>query len=216
MLPKFYPILDTEIAARHGVDLLDAAEQILDGGARILQLRHKGFYSREIWNAAERLAALCRARGVPFVINDRADLAALLGAALHLGQDDLPPSAARRITGSATMLGFSTHNEQQLRAAAHEPADYLALGPIFGTASKLNPDPVVGLDELRRLRPLTDRPLVAIGGITRDNVRDVLAAGADSVAVIGDLFPRDLSSEVGNLRARAEQWVLATSSPKIV
>ena len=211
MLPGFYPILDTEIAARHGVDVVHAAEQILLGGARILQFRHKGFFSRDVFAIAQRLAEVCRAAGAVFVINDRADLAALTGAALHLGQDDLPPSAARQITGSATMIGFSTHNERQLRAAASEPADYLALGPIFGTASKRNPDPVVGIEELRRLRPLTDRPLVAIGGITRANAREVLAGGANAVAVIADLFPED-----GNLRARTEGWVAATRSPQNV
>ena len=211
MLPSFYPILDSEVAARHGVDIVNAAEQILDGGARILQFRHKGFFSREVFATMQRLAEICRAGNVVFVVNDRADLAALTGAALHLGQDDLPPSAARLVTGAATMIGFSTHNEQQLRAAASEPADYLALGPIFGTATKLNPDPVVGLEELRRLRPLTDRPLVAIGGITRANVGEVLAAGANSVAVIGDLFPKD-----GNLRARTQEWVSATRTPQNV
>ena len=211
MLPNFYPILDTEVAARHGVDVVHAAEQILDGGARILQFRHKGFFSRDVFATMQRVAEICRAGAALFVMNDRADIAALLGAGLHLGQDDLPPSAARRITGSAMMIGFSTHSERQLRAAAQEPADYLALGPIFGTASKLNPDPVVGLDELRRLRPLTTRPLVAIGGITRSNAGEVLAAGADSVAVIADLFPQD-----GNLRARTQEWVVATSAAQNV
>jgi thiamine-phosphate pyrophosphorylase len=206
-LPAFYPILDTESAARRGIDPVSAAAGILEAGAQILQLRHKGFLSREIFEQIERIAALCREARVPFVMNDRADLAALMGAALHLGQDDLPPAAARRVTGPETLIGFSTHNERQLRAAETEPVDYLALGPIFGTASKQNPDPVVGLEELRRLHPLTERPLVAIGGITRDNARDVLAAGADSLAVIGDLFP-----EHGSLRARTEEWLRLTKS----
>ena len=205
MLPKFYPILDPEIAARHGVDPVRAAEQILEGGAKILQFRHKGFFSREIFAQLEQVASLCRDAHALFVVNDRADLAAITGAALHLGQDDLLPSAARKVVGTATLIGFSTHNERQLRAAAAEPADYLALGPIFGTASKLNPDPVVGTDELRRLRARTDRPLVAIGGITRDNAKAVLDAGADAVAIIGDLFPED-----GNLRARTEEWLALT------
>ena len=205
MLPRFYPILDTEVAARHGVDLLPAAEQILDGGARILQLRHKGFFSRDVFAMAQKMAALCRAVNARFVVNDRADVAALLDAALHLGQDDLTPSAARKVAGPGAIIGFSTHNERQLRDAAQEPADYLALGPIFGTASKHQPDPITGLVELRRLRPLTSKPLVAIGGITRANARDVLAAGADSVAVIGDLFPED-----ADLRARAREWLSAT------
>lgn len=201
-LPAFYPILDTEIAARRGIDPLAAAEDILTADARILQFRHKGFLSREIYTQMERVAALCHQAGVTFVVNDRADLARLMGAALHLGQDDLPPAAARRVAGPETLIGFSTHNQRQLRAAESEPVDYLALGPIFGTGSKQNPDPVVGLEELRRLRPLTARPLVAIGGITRENARQVLAAGANSLAVIGDLLPED-----GNLRARVQEWL---------
>jgi thiamine-phosphate pyrophosphorylase len=205
VLPKFYPILDPEIAARHGIDAVIAAEQILEGGATILQFRHKGFFSREVFAQLESVAQLCRAAGALFVVNDRADLAALTGAALHLGQDDLTPTAARQVVGTKTLIGFSTHNEHQLRAAAAEPADYLALGPIFGTSSKDNPDPVVGIDELRRLRPLTDRPLVAIGGITRANVNSVLDAGADAVAIIGDLFAGD-----GNVRARTQEWIALT------
>src|SRR5579862_4991199 len=204
MLPRFYPVLDPEIAARHGVDPTAVAELILEGGAAILQFRHKGFFSREVFAQLERIAKLCRDAHVLFVVNDRADLAAITGAALHLGQYDLTPSAARKVVGDATLIGFSTHNESQLRAAAAEPANYLALGPIFGTSSKNNPDPIVGIDELRRMRPLTDRPLVAIGGITRGNAQSVLAAGADSVAIIGDLFAD------GNLRARIEEWVSLT------
>ena len=204
-LPKFYPILDPEIAARHGVDPVAAAEQMLEGGATILQFRHKGFFSREVFAQLERVAQLCRDAGALFVVNDRADLAALTNAALHLGQDDLTPSAARKVVGTKTLIGFSTHNERQLRAAAAEPANYLALGPIFGTSSKNNPDPVVGLDELGRMRPLTDRPLVAIGGITRMNARSVLDAGADSVAIIGDLF-----ADSSTVRTRTEEWVALT------
>lgn len=201
-LNLFYPILDTETVARREVGPVEAASRILEGGARTLQLRHKGFFSREVFQQAREIAALCRETGALFVMNDRADIVRLLGAALHLGQDDLPPADARRVLGDDAFIGFSTHNEKQLRAAASEPVDYLALGPIFGTASKVNPDPVVGLDELRRLRPLTARPLVAIGGITRANARGVIEAGADSVAVIGDLFPED-----GNIRGRVEEWI---------
>jgi thiamine-phosphate pyrophosphorylase len=200
-IPPFYPILDTQAAARRGVDVVDAAARMLEGGVQILQFRHKGFWPRDIFESLQRVAELCRGAGVPFVVNDRADLAKLAGAGLHLGQDDLPPSAARLIVGVSTVIGFSTHNESQLRTAAEEPADYLALGPIFGTVSKGNPDPTVGLEGLRRLRPLTTRPLVAIGGITRENVRAVLEAGADSVAVIGDLFPED-----GDIGRRVKEW----------
>jgi thiamine-phosphate pyrophosphorylase len=200
-LPRFYPILDTDAAARCGIDPVQAAAEIIDAGAGILQFRCKGFFSRSVFQQMERIAELCRQAGIAFVVNDRADLAKLFCAVLHLGQDDLLPSIARRVTGPDTIIGFSTHNEAQLRAAAEEPADYLALGPIFGTTSKLNPDPAVGLDELRRLRPLTKRQLVAIGGITLENAPAVIDAGADSVAVIGALFP-----DVGS---RAKQWIAA-------
>ena len=117
MLPRFYPILDPEIAARHGVDPVTAAEQILEGGAKILQFRYKGFFSREVFAQLERVSELCRDAGALFVVNDRADLAAITGAALHLGQDDLTPSAALKVVGAATLIGFSTHNQQQLIAA---------------------------------------------------------------------------------------------------
>jgi thiamine-phosphate pyrophosphorylase len=198
-LPRFYPIVDSEFAARFGIEPLTAVSEILEGGAKILQFRHKGFFSYETVATIERIAELCRQAGALFVVNDRADIAPLVGAGVHLGQDDLRPLAARTIVGPQTVIGFSTHNESQLRAAADEPADYLALGPIFGTSSKKNPDPAVGLENLRRLRPLTLRPLVAIGGITRANADRALAAGADSVAVIGDLFP--------DVRMQARQWV---------
>jgi len=202
VLPRFYPILDTEVALRRSFDPVKAAGQVLDGGAKILQFRHKGFLSREAFAWLEQIAKLARATGATLVVNDRADLAKLFGAGLHLGQDDLLPSVARRVIGPDAIVGYSTHNEAQLRAACDEPADYLALGPIFGTTTKDNPDPTVGLDELRRLRPLSDRPLVAIGGITRANARQALEAGVDSVAVIGDLFPED-----GQIHARVEEWI---------
>lgn len=204
ILPAFYPVLDSELMARRGLDVVTAAEAVLEGGARILQLRHKTFFSRDVFAQAERIAQLCAECGAQFVINDRADMAMLLGSALHVGQDDLLPAAARRLLGAEHAIGFSTHNEAQLRAAADEPVDYVAFGPIFGTASKLNPDPVVGLQELRRIRPLSARPLVAIGGITRSTAREVLAAGADSVAIIGDLLPETLTRH--SLRSRAEEW----------
>jgi len=196
-------VLDTGVLTRCGLDAIAAAEAILAGGARILQLRHKGHFSREIYHWAERMARMCSDASAIFVVNDRADIALMLGAALHVGQDDLPPWAARRVVGDGAVIGFSTHNEAQLRGAADEPVDYLAIGPMFSTVSKENPDPVVGVEELRRLRPLTIRPLVAIGGITRANAGAVLAAGADSVAVIGDLFPE---GRLAALRARTEEW----------
>jgi thiamine-phosphate pyrophosphorylase len=184
-LPAFYPVLDAD-----RVSAMPAAETLLAAGARILQYRHKSFFSQKAFEEASRIAELCRSAGALFIVNDRADIAKLLDAGLHLGQDDLAPVDARRVLPASSIVGFSTHNEQQLRAGDTEPVDYLAIGPIFATRSKQNPDPVVGLGRLRTLRSLTRKPLVAIGGITRELAPKVFEAGADSVAIIGDLFPR--------------------------
>ncbi len=205
MLPRFYPILDTALLARRGLPMVDTARGILEAGAKILQFRHKEFFSRDVFADAESIAELCRTAGAQFIINDRADIAALLGAGVHVGQEDLTPFQARRVMPHA-FIGYSTHNESQLRRAMQEPADYLAVGPVFGTTSKDNPDPVLGLQELARLRTITSRPLVAIGGITRANVAGVLIAGADSVAVISDLYPED-----GRIAERVREWILAVN-----
>jgi thiamine-phosphate pyrophosphorylase len=194
--PAFYPILDADRGPA-----LPAAQALLEAGAKILQYRRKNFFSRAAFDEAARIAELCRSAGALFVINDRADVAKLLDAALHLGQDDLAPRDARKILPAPALIGFSTHSEEQLRAGDAEPVDYLAIGPIFGTASKRHADPVVGLDRLRSLRALTQKPLVAIGGITRDLAPQVFQAGADSVAIIGDLYTGD------SLRARAQEWI---------
>lgn len=203
-LPAFYPIVSS----------VTAAEILLEAGARILQYRNKNFFSRAAFEDAGRIAALCRKAGALFVVNDRADVAKLLGAGLHLGQDDLAPSDARRILPAPAIIGFSTHNEQQLRVGDREPVDYLAIGPIFATGSKQNPDPVVGLDRLRSLRALTHKPLVAIGGITRERAPQVFAAGADSVAIIGDLYPDPCTPAA--LRARAAEWVAISDAARDV
>jgi thiamine-phosphate pyrophosphorylase len=203
-LPRIYPILDTEALAQRGCPVETAAEAMLEGGARILQFRHKGHYSRAIFAQAERVAELCRRAGALFIVDDRADIALLLDAGLHVGQDDLPPRDARRLLGPGRVLGFSTHNAAQFAAALLEPVDYLAFGPIFPTGTKRSPDPVVGLGELRSLRPQTDHPLVAIGGISRATAMEVFEAGADSLAVINDLLPDTCSFET--LRARMEEW----------
>ena len=209
-LPPFYPILDTGLLAARGFSVTAAAEAILEAGARILQFRHKEFFLREVFEQAERIAALCRTAQATFILNDRADFAAVFGAGLHLGQDDLAPADARTILHAGCIVGFSTHNLEQLRAGDSEPADYLAIGPIFSTGSKQNPDPLVGLQKLQALRPLTKKPLAAIGGITRKTARSVLGAGADSLAVIGDLYPEPLTKTA--LRERAEDWLAICSS----
>jgi thiamine-phosphate pyrophosphorylase len=230
-LPRFYPILDVESVRKRHLEISAVAREILEAGATILQFRHKEFFGRDVFVELERVAGLCRQAGALLVVNDRVDVAQMLLAnesgagargvsahhvGVHLGQQDLTPADARRVIGATTIIGFSTHNELELReaesSAASQPADYLAFGPIFGTASKQNPDPVVGLDELRRLRPLTSKTLVAIGGITRANARSVIDARADSVAVIGDLFPDDLSLSAGRIRARAAEWLAVLGS----
>jgi thiamine-phosphate pyrophosphorylase len=147
-LPRLYPILDTSLLSTHESCLATAAQAMLDAGAQILQIRHKGHWTRDLFVEAVDVARLCASAGVTLIVNDRADIALLLNAGLHVGQDDIPPRDARRLMGTAT-LGYSTHNAEQLAAASQEPVDYLAIGPIFATRSKINPDPVVRVSRLR-------------------------------------------------------------------
>jgi thiamine-phosphate pyrophosphorylase len=203
-LPRVYPILDTGAFAAREFSLTRAAAAWLEGGAGILQLRHKQHWGRAVFDAARDIARMCREAGALFIVDDRADIAMLLEASLHVGQDDLPPRDARRLLGSDAVIGFSSHNVPQVCAAGGEPADYVAFGPVFPTASKRNPDPVTGIEALKECRALVEKPLVAIGGITRETAAGVWAAGADSVAVIGDLLPAELTSVT--LRQRMEEW----------
>lgn len=209
MLPRVYPIVDTATLALCGMDPVEFAAALLDGGARLLQFRHKGAYPAERFEQLHSVAALCRDAGAQLIVNDRADLAAILDAGLHVGQGDLSPAQARAVIGSA-LLGFSTSSLEQMRAAAPEPVDYVALGPIFATSSKPDADPAVGLEVLRACRILTPKPLVAIGGITLDNAAQVLDAGADSVAVIRGLLPETSAAaalQPRDVRARMEEWI---------
>jgi thiamine-phosphate pyrophosphorylase len=187
LLPKLYPITDRRLS---GLSHAEQVARLADGGARVVQLREKHLSPREFYREAEEALRVARVRGVKLIVNDRADIALALGAnGLHLGQDDMPPEAARALLGEDAIIGFSTHNIAQAIEAAHLPVDYVAIGPVFTTSSKTNPDPVVGLEGVARVRGAVGRiPLVAIGGITRENARDVLEAGADSVAVIGALL----------------------------
>jgi thiamine-phosphate pyrophosphorylase len=201
---RVYPIADTEILARRGFEPAAFVEALLDGGARIVQFRHKPAYTQKSYEQLAKIAALCRDAGAQLIVNDRADFAAIFDAGLHVGQDDLPPLLARRVMGGR-VLGLSTHTEAQLRAAAGESVDYVALGPIFSTDSKRNADPEVGVQNLKAWRPLVAKPLVAIGGITLENAQAALSAGADCVAVIGALLPE--SNELGQAKARMETWI---------
>ena len=178
---------------------------------RILQLRHKGAYSRDMFAAAKTIARLAREAGAAFIVNVAPISRCWWTPGRYVGaEDDLPPGDARRVIGAGRTLGFSTHNEEQMREALAEPVDYVAFGPVYPTASKANPDPVVGLARLRRIRAMADRPLIAIGGITRERAGEVLAHGADSIAVIGDLY--DGCADAAALRRRAEEWLAAVAS----
>ncbi len=204
ILSGLYPIIDTAACARAQIKPESLAQAIAAAGISVAQFRHKGAFTREIFIQAENVGQILQAAEVAYVINDRADIARLLGAdGLHLGQEDLPPARVRPVVGSSLAIGYSTHNRDQLVAGDGEPVEYLAIGPIFPTGSKENPDPVVGVERLARLRRLTAKPLVAIGGITRANARPVLEAGADAVAVISDLLAADLE-------ARLNEWLILT------
>lgn len=197
--PRFYAILDPGL--RPELPLAELARILAGAGVRLVQLRAKQASSQELLAMAKELQGLLPA-SCSLIVNDRADVAALAGdAGAHLGQDDLPPAAARELLGPGALIGLSTHNQEQMRAAAAEPVDYLAFGPIFATPSKDKPDPVVGCEGLREVRSLTEKPLVAIGGITAENAASVIEAGADSVAVIrGWMAADDISRRLEEFR----------------
>ena len=208
LLPRVYPIVDVPTLEQRGVDPVDFAAALLEGGAEILQFRHKDEFSRSMWTCASQVAALCRQRGARFIVNDRADIALTLDAGAHMGQDDLPPRDARIVLGPERWIGFSTHNEAQVRDGDAEPVDYLAFGPVFETRSKVRPDATVGVATLSRIRSFTRKPLVAIGGITLETAAAVLRAGADSIAIISALAPEP--AKLGEVRERMEEWLKAT------
>jgi thiamine-phosphate pyrophosphorylase len=195
-LSRVYPILDASCFGEFA-EMFVAAEELAASGITLLQYRNKSRNARQMLDHARELRARL-GPSIKLIMNDRADLCLAANFdGLHLGQDDLSPESARLIIGPDRWLGVSTHNPEQLTEADKTSADYLAIGPIFATGSKANPDPVVGLEGLRRVRKLTRKPLVAIGGITRANARSVIEAGADSVAVISDLLlePRKSAEE---------------------
>lgn len=183
---KLYAITDVGITR---LSHCSQVERLIAGGARLIQLREKEMAPRQFYDDALRALSVARSRGVQVIINDRVDIALALGAdGVHLGQDDLPPVSARKLLGNDAVIGLSTHNLEQVIAAARLPLDYLAIGPIFRTATKKNPEPPVGLDGLKRIREVMELPLVAIGGITLANAPEVLSTGADAVAVISSLL----------------------------
>ncbi len=188
-LPGLYPITDTLISR---LSHAEQVERFAAGGATLVQLREKRASPREFYEAASQAISLARALEVRIVINDRVDIAIAVKAdGVHLGQNDLPPDRARLLLGIDRIVGYSTHNLEQALAATSTPVDYIAIGPVFQTRTKDRPDEVVGLEIVRKVKQQITKPLVAIGGITLESAPLVIAAGADSLAVISDLFSSD-------------------------
>lgn len=198
-LTKIYPITDMRIAKlSHAAQV----QRLIDGGATFIQLREKYASPKDFYEQAKAALEIARKRNVKIIINDRADIALALKAdGVHLGQDDLPPEFARKILGEKAIIGFSTHNLEQAAEAVRMPINYLAIGPVFATKTKENPDEVVGIEGIKRVREkIGDFPLVAIGGITLENFREVLDAGADSAAIISGLLsePENITENMLN------------------
>jgi thiamine-phosphate pyrophosphorylase len=186
VLPKLYVILDAALLTSPE---RDCARQLADAGVRLLQYRNKKAPARELLRVSRELAGLLVRQGVSFLVNDRPDVAFLSGASgVHVGQEDLDVEQARAVAGPGKWVGVSTHNLAQFRAAVLTSADYIAVGPIFPTSTKANPDPVVGPELIRQVRTLTDKAIVAIGGINLEHAAGVIEAGADAVAVGSDIL----------------------------
>jgi thiamine-phosphate pyrophosphorylase len=196
LLPPLYAILDAS-SFQNTDALCRSANELIAGGVTLLQYRNKTGNARQMLEQARELRS-CLGNSTKLVMNDRADICLAAGFdSVHVGQEDLSPEGARKVIGDALWLGLSTHNPLQLSEADKTTANYLAIGPVFATGSKTNPDPVIGLEGVRQARGLTRKPLVAIGGITRANCREVIESGADAVAVISDLLlePRKSAEE---------------------
>jgi thiamine-phosphate pyrophosphorylase len=186
-IPRLYAILDSSLFPDTET-LCASAEELVAGGVTLLQYRKKNGNARQMLELARELGQRI-GNAAKLIMNDRADLCLAAGCdGVHVGQDDLSPQGTRKVIGEGLWLGVSTHNPEQVMLADKTSADYIAIGPVFSTASKANPDPVVGLEGVRQARALARKPLVGIGGITRRNCRAVIEAGADAVAVISDLL----------------------------
>ena len=193
VLPRLYVILDSSLLKQSETE---CAAKLMAAGVRLLQYRNKEAGARELLEKSRAIAQLVRPQGALFFVNDRPDVAHLAGAdGVHVGQHDLGADAARMVVGKDKLVGLSTHSLQQFSAAAAGSADYIAVGPIFETRTKSDPEPIVGMELVRQARAMTEKPIVAIGGITLERASDVIAAGADSVAVISDILLAQDSAE---------------------
>lgn len=189
MIPRLYAILDAQVLAKRGVALAEFAEELRAAGVSLVQYRDKRGSPQHVLRASSVLRDVFPGTACRLIMNDRADLAVLARFdGVHVGHLDLSPDDARRVVGASRWVGISTHTDEQVRAADSTGADYVAIGPAFATGTKLDTEPVIGLEGIRRARSLTRKPLIAIGGITRANVRSVIDAGADSVALISGLL----------------------------
>ncbi|MGA8941042.1 MAG: thiamine phosphate synthase [Acidobacteriaceae bacterium] len=187
--PRLYPIADKATLDARGVSVKDFAREMAQAGVGVLQYRDKLGSGEEVLHAAREISAEFAGRDCLLIMNDRPELALEMGWGVHVGHEDMSPADVRRLMdGRALVIGVSTHDEAQVIAVDESSADYVAIGPVFGTSTKLDAQPVVGLEGVRRARALTGKPLVAIGGITLENAQSVIEAGADSVAVIGGLL----------------------------
>jgi thiamine-phosphate pyrophosphorylase len=182
-----YPITDRNLS---GLSHAEQVFQLAGAGAKLVQLRDKSISPLEFFEQAQTAMKVARECGVKLIINDRVDIAKAVKAdGVHLGQNDLPPNAARQLLGPDALIGFSTHNLMQAKTASEFPVDYIAIGPIFSTSTKADPDEPIGLEQLRQVRnTIGSIPLVAIGGITLETYESVLIAGANAVSVIGDIW----------------------------
>jgi len=204
--PRLYVIVDAGLMREPTTEI---ARKLIGAGVKMLQYRAKNVPAKEMLASARELAGLARSAGARFFVNDRPDVAYLSKAhGVHVGQDDLDVEEARAVVGPEAWVGLSTHNIEQFEKAARSSADYIAIGPIFETTSKVNPDRVVGLELVRRARHLTERPVVAIGGITLERAAEVIDAGADSVAVISDILGAEDPAE------RASQYLRRLEAAK--
>lgn len=189
VMKTLYAIVDAGVLARRVVGLAEFARELRAAGVMLVQYRDKDGSPQDVLRAAAVIREAFAGTDCRLILNDRADLAMLAGwDGVHVGQDDLSPEDARRVIGSGRLVGTSTHSDEQVRLADASCADYVAVGPVFATGTKLDAEPVIGLEGVRRARALTTKPIVAIGGITRENAQSVVEAGADSVAVISGLF----------------------------
>ncbi len=200
-LPTIYPITDIRIS---GISHTEQVRRLVAGGAQFVQIREKQLLPDEWYEDAKEAVRVAHSAGCKVIINDRCDLAIMTGAdGVHLGQDDLPVPEARKLLGESTIIGLSTHSISQVATALTQPLDYIAVGPIFSTTTKADPDPVVGLDLLRSAASMSgDIPVVAIGGIDESRITSVLDAGAATAAIISWLISDadSITARMANLR----------------